>query len=120
LSLENLAAFPMMSRGCASELPMHIVHVHVHVSPNHVDAFKAATINNARASLNEPGCLRFDVVQSAEDPSRFILIEIYRAPADQAAHRETPHYATWRDTVAPMMAEPRAATKLVAVFPEQL
>jgi quinol monooxygenase YgiN len=99
---------------------MHIVHVHVHVTPDHVDAFKTATIANAQASTREPGCLRFDVTQHADDPTRFVLVEIYRTPADQAAHRETAHYAVWRDTVAPMMAEPRSATKLVPVYPAQL
>lgn len=99
---------------------MHIVHVHVHVTPESVDAFKLATIANAQASANEPGCLRFDVRQHADDPTRFVLVEIYRTPADQAAHRETPHYAVWRDTVAPMMAEPRSATKLVTVYPAQM
>jgi quinol monooxygenase YgiN len=99
---------------------MHIVHVHVRVTPESVEAFKTATIANAQSSLNEPGCVRFDAVQHADDPTRFVLIEIYRSPADQVAHRETAHYATWRDTVAPMMAEPRSATKLVAVFPREI
>lgn len=99
---------------------MHIVHVHVHVTPASVDAFKTATLANAQSSLHEPGCLRFDVTQHADDPTRFILVEIYRSPTDQVAHRETPHYVVWRDTVAPMMAAPRSATKLVAVFPAQL
>lgn len=99
---------------------MHVVHVHVHVLPEQVEAFKAATIANAHASLQEPGCLRFDVMQQADQPTRFILVEIYRSPSDQVQHRETPHYTTWRDTVAPMMAEPRSATKLLAVFPAQL
>lgn len=99
---------------------MHIVHVHVRVVPDGIEAFKTATLANARATLREPGCLRFDVVQHADDPTRFILVEIYRAPADQVAHRETPHYAAWRDAVAPLMAEPRTATKLSVVFPATL
>jgi quinol monooxygenase YgiN len=97
---------------------MHVVHVHVHVKPECVAAFKHATLANARASAQEPGVARFDVVQQADDPTRFTLVEVYREVAAQAAHRETAHYATWRDTVAPMMAEPRAAVKYVAVFPD--
>jgi len=96
---------------------MHIVHVHVHVKPECIDAFKAATLTNARASLLELGVLRFDVVQQADDPAKFLLIEIYRDAAAAAAHRETPHYPVWRDAVAPMMAEPRSSVKFNAVFP---
>ncbi len=96
---------------------MHLLHVSVRVKPECIDAFKAATLANARASLAEPGVARFDVVQDLEDPSRFLLLEAYRTPAAHAAHRETPHYATWRDTVATMMAEARTARKLVSVFP---
>ena len=97
---------------------MHIVHVSIHVKPESVDAFKAASLANARASSREPGIARFDVLQQPDDPTRFELVEVYRTPADQAAHRETAHYATWRDTVAPMMAEPRVPTKFVNLFPE--
>ncbi len=96
---------------------MHIVHVFIHVKPECVDAFAAASLANARASLHEPGVARFDVIRQADAPNRFVLVEVYRNPADQAAHRETAHYATWRDAVAPMMAEPRTATKFVNVFP---
>lgn len=96
---------------------MHIVHVFIHVKPECVDAFTAASLANARASLLEPGVARFDVIQQADAPTRFVLVEVYRSPADQAAHRETAHYATWRDTVAPMMAEPRTATKFTNLFP---
>ena len=96
---------------------MFIVHVHVHVKPEAVDAFKQATIENARNSLREPGIARFDVVQQIEDPTRFVLVEVYRTPEDPARHKETPHYRTWRDTVAEMMAEPRASTKFDNVFP---
>ena len=97
---------------------MLIVHVHVHVKPESIEAFKAATLINARASVLEPGVLRFDVVQQADDPTRFVLIEIYRDAAAQAAHKETQHYPVWRDTVASMMAEPRSSVKFNGVFPE--
>lgn len=96
---------------------MHIVHVAVHVLAEHLEAFKTATLANASASLREPGIARFDVVQHADDPTRFVLVEVYRSPDDQAAHRLTAHYATWRDTVAPMMASPRTAQKFTEVFP---
>jgi quinol monooxygenase YgiN len=95
-----------------------IVQVHIHVKPEHVEAFKAATLANARASVQEAGIARFDVCQQADDPTRFVLVEAYRTPAAPAAHKETAHYATWRDTVAPMMAEPRSSVKLVNLFPE--
>jgi len=97
---------------------MIIVHVFVCVKPDLVDAFTAATLENARHSVNEPGIIRFDVIQQDDDPTQFLLIEIYRTSADQGLHKETLHYATWRDTVAPMMAEPRRSAKYQAVFPE--
>ena len=97
---------------------MLVVHVHVHVKPEHVAAFNAATLANAAASLREPGVARFDVVQQSDDPTRFVLIEVYRSAAAPAAHKETAHYATWRDTVAPMMAEPRTSVKYASVFPD--
>ena len=90
---------------------MHVIHVHVHVKPECVDAFRTATLANARASVREPGVAGFDVIQQADDPTRFVLVEAYRSPAAHAAHRETPHYQAWRDAVAPMMAEAR--TKVV-------
>jgi (4S)-4-hydroxy-5-phosphonooxypentane-2,3-dione isomerase len=97
---------------------MLVVHVHVRVKPECIESFKAATLANARASVREPGIARFDVVQQADDPARFVLVEIYRTAAAPAAHKETSHYATWRDTVAPMMAEPRSSTKYANVFPD--
>jgi (4S)-4-hydroxy-5-phosphonooxypentane-2,3-dione isomerase len=97
---------------------MHIVHVHVQVSPAHVEAFKTATLANARASVRESGIARFDILQQAEDATRFILVEVYRNAAAPLAHKETAHYALWRDTVAPMMAAPRSSVKLTNVFPE--
>ncbi len=96
---------------------MLIVHVHARLKPEFIEAFKQATVENARQSAQEPGVARFDVVQQLDDPSRFVLIEIYRTPAAPAAHKETAHYQKWRDTVAPMMAEPRASVKFAPVFP---
>src|SRR6266700_1154299 len=95
-----------------------IVHVHVHVKPDAIDAFRAATLANATASVREPGIARFDVVQSREDPTRFVLVEVYRTPEAPAAHKDTAHYATWRDAVAGMMAEPRTSVKYVNAFPD--
>jgi quinol monooxygenase YgiN len=77
---------------------MLIVHVFVHVNPHRVDDFIAATLENARNSVQEPGVVRFDLVQQDEDPTRFLLIEIYRTPQDPSRHKETAHYAKWRDT----------------------
>jgi (4S)-4-hydroxy-5-phosphonooxypentane-2,3-dione isomerase len=97
---------------------MHIVLVHVHVKPEHLDAFKAATLDNARNSLLEPGVVRFDFLQQAEDPTRFTLVEVYKTPEDQLRHRETRHYLTWRDAVPDMMAETRVGIKYANLFPE--
>jgi quinol monooxygenase YgiN len=97
---------------------MLIVHVHVRVKPESVADFRQATIENARSSVQEPGIARFDVVQLQEDATRFVLIEVYRTPEAPAAHRETAHYAKWRDAVAPMMAEPRQRMLYDAVFPD--
>ena len=97
---------------------MFIVHVHVNVKAEYVDAFQEATIENARNSVQEPGVARFDVIQQFDRPTRFILIEVYRTQDDPAKHKETAHYAKWRDTVAGMMAEPRQAVKFSSVFPD--
>lgn len=96
---------------------MLIVHVLVHVKPEEVDAFKTATIDNASNSVHEPGVARFDVVQQRDDPTRFVLVEVYRTAADPARHKETAHYRRWRDAVDPMMAEPRAGIQYTNVFP---
>ena len=97
---------------------MHIVHVHVKVKPESVAAFRQASIENARNSIQEPGIARFDVVQQEDDETSFVLVEAYRTPDAPAAHRETTHYARWRDTVEPMMAEPRRKATYNAVFPD--
>src|SRR5688572_18407768 len=95
-----------------------VVHVHCRVKSDCLVAFKEATIANATASRKEPGIARFDVVQEAEDPTRFALIEVYRSSDAPAAHKETAHYAQWRDTVAEMMSEPRSSKKYFSVDPE--
>ena len=97
---------------------MLVVHVHVHVKPECVEAFKQATLANARASLKEPGVARFDVVQQQDDPTRFVFVEVYRNAAANAAHKETAHYPVWRDAVATMMAEPRTRVQFDNVFPD--
>jgi quinol monooxygenase YgiN len=97
---------------------MLVVHVQVRVKPECVETFRQATIENARASVKEPGIARFDVVQQSDDPTRFILVEVYRTDDAPAKHKETAHYAKWRDAVAPMMAEPRTSVKFANVFPD--
>ena len=97
---------------------MLIINVSIHVRPEHVDAFIAATLTNARASLLEPGVARFDLAQHEQDPTQFLLTEVYRTADDPAQHKATDHYATWRDTVESMMAEPRKSTKYHAVLSE--
>lgn len=95
-----------------------VVHVHVHVTPESVEAFREASLANASQSVLEPGIARFDVIQSVDDPTRFVLVEVYRNEQAPAAHKDTAHYQKWRDTVAPMMAEPRSSQKYVNVFPD--
>jgi (4S)-4-hydroxy-5-phosphonooxypentane-2,3-dione isomerase len=96
---------------------MLIVHVHVHVKPECIEAFKTATLANARASVQEPGIARFDVVQRSDDASRFVLVEVYRSAEDPGKHKQTVHYAAWAETVATMMASPRSSEKFVNLFP---
>ena len=97
---------------------MIVTHIHVHVKPESVDAFKEATVENARNSVREPGVARFDVIQAVDDPTRFVFIEAYRTADAPAAHKATAHYVKWRDTVAPMMQEPRSSKQYQNVFPE--
>lgn len=97
---------------------MFIVHILVHVKPDQVEAFQAASLENARNSVREPGVARFDVIQRQDDPTRFVLVEVYRTPDDPAKHKETAHYKKWRDAVAEMMAEPRIGVKYANVFPD--
>ena len=97
---------------------MQIVLVHAHVKPEFVEAFKQATIENASNSVQEAGIARFDVIQQTDDPTRFILVEVYKTAEAPAAHKETAHYARWRDAVAEMMAEPRQGIKYTNIFPD--
>ena len=97
---------------------MYIVHVHVHVKPEFVEAFKQATVENASNSVKEAGVARFDVIQQSDDVTRFILVEVYKSVEASTAHKETVHYAKWRDTVAEMMAEPRQGIKYTNISPE--
>jgi quinol monooxygenase YgiN len=98
---------------------MLIVHVQVRVKPECVESFREATIANARASVREPGIARFDVVQQLDDATRFLLVEVYRDEQAPARHKETAHYAAWRDAVASMMAEPRQSVKYGNVYPAE-
>lgn len=96
---------------------MHITLVHVRVKPEAIDAFIAATRANHEASIQEPGNRRFDVLQSPDDPARFILYEAYASADDAAAHKATAHYLAWRDAVAELMAEPRRGETMNGLFP---
>lgn len=98
---------------------MFIVHVFVKVKEDQIEAFKQVSLENARHSIQEPGIARFDVIQQKDDASQFVLVEIYRTPDDPAKHKETAHYAAWRDAVADMMAEPRYSIKYDNVFPDE-
>jgi len=99
---------------------MQIVHVHVHVKAEFVEAFKQATIANARESVEEAGIAGFDVVQQTDDPTKFILVEVFRTAEAPAAHKQTDHYTRWRDSVAEMMAEPRQGIKFTNIFPDDM
>jgi autoinducer 2-degrading protein len=96
---------------------MHVTLVHVVVKPEAIDAFIAATKANHEASVREPGNRRFDLLQAPDEPTRFVLYEAYASVEDAAAHKQTPHYAKWRDAVAPMMAEPRKGVPMRGLFP---
>ena len=97
---------------------MLVVHVQVRVKSGDVEAFRAATLENARQSVLEPGISRFELLQAEDDPTRFVLIEVFRSAQGPAAHKQTAHYAKWRDTVEPMMAVPRSSDKLRNIFPD--
>lgn len=98
---------------------MLIVHVFVHVKSDQVEAFRKTTLENARNSIQEPGIARFDIIQQQDDPTRFVLVEVYRTPDDPAKHKETAHYQKWRDVVAEMMAEPRTSIKYTNLYPDE-
>jgi (4S)-4-hydroxy-5-phosphonooxypentane-2,3-dione isomerase len=97
---------------------MIIMHVFVQVKPEYVEAFRTATIDNASNSVQEPGVARFDVIQQNDDPTRFVLVEVYRSAEAPGRHKETAHYLKWRDAVTDMMAAPRAAVHYTNVFPD--
>ncbi|MBP8305443.1 MAG: antibiotic biosynthesis monooxygenase [Phycisphaerae bacterium] len=98
---------------------MYIVHVFARVKPDQVEPFRRATLVNAQASCRtEAGVARFDVLQQQDDPTRFLLVEVYRTQEDAGWHKGTAHYLAWRDAVAPMMAEPRSSLKYTNVFPD--
>ena len=99
---------------------MYIVHVDIHVKPEFLDAFQAATIDNASNSAQEPGVARFDFIQRSDDPTRFMLVEVYRTPGDADLHRQTAHYNRWRETVADMLAEPRTRVEYTNILPDDL
>jgi len=96
---------------------MLIVQVNVLVKPDGVDAFIAATLKNAAASLTEPGIARFDVIRDAQAPNHFVLVEVYRDAAAPAEHKVTNHYAEWRDAVADLMQQPRTSVRFENTFP---
>jgi quinol monooxygenase YgiN len=98
---------------------MFIVHVFVHVKADSIEAFKQASLENAKNSIQEPGIARFDIVQQKDDPARFVLVEVYRTDEAPARHKETAHYAKWRDTVEDMMAESRSSIKFDNIFPDE-
>src|SRR5690242_3300660 len=94
---------------------MVILHVHAQVRSEHLEAFRSATLENAQNSVREPGVIRFECFQESDEPTRFVLVEIYRDQAGVEAHRQSAHYAKWREAVEPMMAAPRQRTLLKAV-----
>lgn len=97
---------------------MQIVMVHVHVKPDCIDEFKKITLENAQNSVKEEGIARFDIIQQSDDPTRFVLVEVYRDDEAPKKHKETDHYLTWRDKAVDMMAEPRYSIKYENVFPD--
>jgi autoinducer 2-degrading protein len=98
---------------------MFIVHVYIHVKADQIEGFKAASIENAKNSLQEPGVARFDLIQQADDPTRFMLVEVYRTPEDAPKHKETAHYNRWREVAEPMLAEPRMRIIYSNIFPDE-
>lgn len=97
---------------------MIIVHISVHVKSDKVEDFKEVTLKNARNSIQEPGIVRFDIIQQEDDPTRFLLEEIYSNSDAIAKHKETIHYAEWRDAAEPLMSEPRKKITYIKIFPD--
>jgi len=98
---------------------MHIVHISIHVKDDKIEEFKNATIENATNSIQEQGVARFDLIQQTDDPTRFMLLEIYRTPDDVTRHKETAHYKRWQETVEPLMKEPRSRIIYRNIFPDE-
>lgn len=97
---------------------MHIVQVYIEVKPDCIEDFIEATIMNAKASLNEPGIARFDILQDQSDPNLIVLNEVYRTPMAPAKHKETEHYNRWKETVANMLVSPRTRKLYNNIFPK--
>jgi quinol monooxygenase YgiN len=116
---ENIGVLKHQALANRKETVMLVVHVHVQVKPECVEEFKQVSLANARASVQEPGIARFDVIQQQDDLGKFVLVEVYRTPEAPAAHKETTHYKTWRDAVAAMMAVPRTSVKYANLFPDE-
>ena len=95
---------------------MFVVAVTIYVKPEFIEPFKEATLDNARNTRKEPGNLRFDVLQSNDDPARFMLYEVYKTPEDFPRHQETAHYARWKEKVTDWMAQPRVGVKHTTLF----
>jgi autoinducer 2-degrading protein len=112
-------AVPRMAARSILQLDMVIMQVNVHVMPERIEEFQQATIANATNSVREEGIARFDVLQSAEDPSRFMLVEVYRHEQAMAAHKNTAHYHAWVEKVTAMLAEPRTRAMYRSIFPEE-
>jgi len=96
---------------------MLIIHVHMHVKPEHLEEFKQATIVNASNSVKEPGIARFDVIQQEDDPTRFVLVEVYRDLEATVKHKETAHYLAWVEKVTDWFVEPRTRARYTNIFP---
>ena len=97
---------------------LFVVHIQIRVLPQHIEAFRTATVANATESRKEQGIARFDLVQDREDPTRFVLVEAYRSEQATVAHKATAHYEAWRVAVEPMLAEPRTRRFFDACYPE--
>jgi quinol monooxygenase YgiN len=96
---------------------MQVLIVHLQVKPEAIEAFQELAMENARNSVQEPGIARFDVLQQSDDPTRFVLVEVYRDEDAPTRHKETAHYLAWRDRVGDMLAEPRYGIRYQTIFP---
>jgi (4S)-4-hydroxy-5-phosphonooxypentane-2,3-dione isomerase len=114
----NLANFRLRLEPAVAKFPMFIVHVFIQVKPDSLEAFRNATIENASNSLQEPGVVRFDVIQQRDDPTQFVLVEVYQTEGDTASHKRTPHYAKWQAAVENLLSQPRSRIFYQNVFPD--